>query len=269
MLPPSASRAESNPCRVCQAATQFAFEGVLLGRHAVGYYQCPDCGLLQTQTPTWLEEAYADPITLADTGLLRRNRRLADATVIILRLLSGASGVFLDYAGGYGVLTRMMRDRGFDFRWQDPYCPNVFARGFEYKGEQTQAATMFEALEHFVEPELELRAALRAAPMILCSTTLIDRNALPGRDWWYYGPEHGQHITFYTVRSLEILAERLGLKLSTDGRMLHLFARRRVPGFLLRWAYVLGALGLGGLFRLGLGRLTERDSALARGTSGE
>ncbi len=38
---------------------------------------------------------------------------------------------FLDYAGGYGVFTRLMRDIGFDFYWHDPYTQNLFANGFE------------------------------------------------------------------------------------------------------------------------------------------
>ena len=38
---------------------------------------------------------------------------------------------YLDVDGGYGMLTRLMRDYGFHFYWTDPYCQNILARGFE------------------------------------------------------------------------------------------------------------------------------------------
>jgi hypothetical protein len=38
------------------------------------------------------------------------------------------NGTFVDIGGGYGLLTRLMRDRGFDFYWKDPHCENIFAK---------------------------------------------------------------------------------------------------------------------------------------------
>jgi hypothetical protein len=32
--------------------------------------------------------------------------------------------------------------------------------------------------------------------------------APPIADWWYYGPEHGQHIAFFTREALQQLAAR-------------------------------------------------------------
>ncbi|MGH8033486.1 MAG: hypothetical protein ACREO8_14295, partial [Luteimonas sp.] len=51
--------------------------------------------------------------------------------------------------------------------------------------------------------------------------------------WWYYAPESGQHIGFFTHRSLSILAERLGLRLSSNARNLHVLAADPVSARLL------------------------------------
>lgn len=45
------------------------------------------------------------------------------------------------------------------------------------------------------------------------------------RDWAYYGFGHGQHIGFFSRRSLERLAHRLAVRLLTDGAFLHVFTR--------------------------------------------
>jgi len=34
-------------------------------------------------------------------------------------------GIFLDYAAGYGLFVRLMRDAGYNFRWSDLYCQNL------------------------------------------------------------------------------------------------------------------------------------------------
>ncbi len=51
----------------------FAFEATVLGRFKSHYFCCAHCGLLQTEAPYWLEQAYQEPITSGDTGLVSRN----------------------------------------------------------------------------------------------------------------------------------------------------------------------------------------------------
>ena len=58
-----------------------------------------------------------------------------------------------NYAGGYGIFTRMMRDIGFDFYWLDKYADNLLTNGFEYNKKihkKIEAITSFESFEHFV-----------------------------------------------------------------------------------------------------------------------
>jgi hypothetical protein len=138
----------------------------------------------------------------------------------------------LDWAGGYGVLTRLMRDRGIDFWHHDPFTPNNFAAGLEGSiGESWDLVTLFEVLEHLEDPVAELTPLVAATGVILCTTEILPEPTPKPGAWWYYAPETGQHITFYTVASLEALAERLGMRLVTNSRSLHALHR---PGELSR-----------------------------------
>ena len=77
-------------------------------------HRCPECGLVATRETPWLAEAYTSAIHDADSGLLRRARRLSAMTSAIIRFEGIKGGHFLDWAAGYGVFTQAMRDKGFD-----------------------------------------------------------------------------------------------------------------------------------------------------------
>lgn len=44
-------------------------------------------------------------------------------------------------------------------------------------------------------------------------------------NWWYLVPETGQHVTFYSLRSLEVLAYQLDLHFYSNRCNLHLFSK--------------------------------------------
>jgi hypothetical protein len=139
----------------------------------------------------------------------------------------------VDCAGGYGILVRLLRDRGIEALWADSYCENLLAIGFEHKGGKADLVTAFEAFEHFVNPKEELERLFTIAPNVLFSTEIIAIPAPKQAEWWYYGPNHGQHIGFFRVQTLSYLAHRFGKNLITDGRSYHLMTQEPVPG--LRW----------------------------------
>lgn len=141
----------------------------------------------------------------------------------------------LDYGGGYGILTRLLRDIGVDCYWTDKYAENIFARGFEDKTKvKYDMVTAFELFEHLENPVEEIRGVIRKfRPKILLFSTMLHNKVFP-KDWWYFAPEGGQHISLYTKRSLEILAGKFGMKLSTNGRGIHIFSKKYVPNFLMK-----------------------------------
>ncbi len=162
-------------CKICNYETKNIFSAKILNKYDVKYYYCNNCGFLQTEEPYWLKEAYSNPISIIDTGIMARNIGSSKITAVILYLFFNKYGKFLDFAGGYGFLARLMRDMGFDFYWHDPYSPNLVARGFESKSNSLkyELITSFESFEHFVEPIQEFENMIKFSDNILFSTELL------------------------------------------------------------------------------------------------
>lgn len=118
-------------CKICGSITKSIFSAKIIKKYQVDYFNCEYCGFLQTEEPYWLEEAYNEVINISDTGILKRNLDLMKAVSILIYFLFNKDAQFLDFAGGYGTFTRLMRDIGFDY-YYDKYSKNLFARGFEY-----------------------------------------------------------------------------------------------------------------------------------------
>lgn len=205
-----------------------AFAAQVLRRHSVQYFVCDRCGLLQTEKPHWLAEAYSNPIDESDTGLVERCLLNRDTMEAVAHRLAGDDARLVDVGGGYGLLTRLLRDRGFDCYTHDPYSQNLFARGFEPpKDFRADVLMAFEVLEHVERPREFLRESFETfgCRTIVFSTTVF-AGAVPATDWWYYSFDAGQHITFYQKRTLARLAVTLGCTYQSMGGDLHLISDR-------------------------------------------
>lgn len=220
-------------CRVCNSPADFFATARILGKHDISYYHCKNCFFIQTESPYWLNEAYADAIIKSDIGLVSRNVSFCKHTKLLINTVFNPNAKFVDYGGGYGMYVRLMRDAGFDFYRADPHCQNLFSQGFDATpGTQYEALTAFEVFEHLAEPVQTVAEMLTYSKSILFSTRLMP-NPPPNPDaHWYYALEGGQHVALYHQRSLEVLAERFGLYLATDGRGLHLMTPHRAA---TRW----------------------------------
>lgn len=214
---------ENISCRVCNGKSGYLQSGKIFGCK-VKYYECSMCDYVQTETPFWLDEAYSQPINFSDTGIVvRNNSNVANVLATLFLLKMRKRGVHVDFAGGYGLLTRMLRDIGIESYWSDPYTENLVARGFEYKNQKSDLVTAFETFEHLEHPLKEFEALMGIAPNILISTELVPSPPPKIDDWWYYATQHGQHIGFLSPRSLQFIAQKYEKYLISDGKSLHLF----------------------------------------------
>jgi hypothetical protein len=119
----------------------------------------------------------------------------------------------LDLGGGYGLLCRLLRDKGINAFTSDPYCENIFAKNFTAgESHRARVVTAFEVMEHIPNPKEYLRSAISAhgAEVIIFSTLTFD-GEVPPMDWWYYAFETGQHISLYSDETLTVLAAELGM----------------------------------------------------------
>ena len=206
-----------------------------MGRYDVSYYKCDDCGFIQTESPFWLKEAYSDAITDLDIGYVTRNLVNRDITSSVIKYLFHSKGRFIDYGGGYGLFVRLMRDCGYDFYRQDAFCENLFAKYFDINDcreevDSFSLLTAFEVFEHLEQPIAEIEKMLSYSKSILFSTELQpDMSLISPNQWEYFSLETRQHISFYSLKSLLVIAEKYDLKLYSNGKNLHLLTTRQLP----------------------------------------
>lgn len=207
------------------------FTARVLGKYDVNYFRCSATGFIQTETPYWLNEAYSDAISDLDVGCVSRNFGLAQQTSYLLGRHFPAARRVLDFGAGYGLFVRLMRDLGYDCHWYDPFCKNLFARGFEAdvsSGNKFDIVTAFEVFEHSVDPVRDVERMFEHANTIVFSTLLVpDSDLRSPEDWWYFIPITGQHIAFYTRESLTQIASKFEASFFTNGVGLHLMTRER------------------------------------------
>lgn len=193
-----------NLCRLCQGTLNHQFTLTLLGRHEVAFFKCGECHSLQTETPYWLEEAYANNnLSYLDTGAAQRNITNLAACFFISKLLHGSN--VLDIGGGDGLLCRMLRDYKINCFVKDKYAQPSYAQAFtEENFSKPDMVLGFEVIEHFANPQMDLNELFQFdARVLLLSTAVYDRQQ---KDWWYLVPNSGQHIFFYSKKALQWIA---------------------------------------------------------------
>jgi|LakMenEpi03Aug12_release.lakeMendotaPanAssembly.Ray.scaffolds.fasta_scaffold16296_10 glycosyltransferase involved in cell wall biosynthesis len=221
-------------CKVCDSQSNYFATAQILNKYDISYFQCSNCGFIQTEEPYWLEEAYSNAIAMSDVGLVFRNLMFSDITSKLIFNFFDHQSKFLDYGAGYGLFVRLMRDNGFDFYWFDKFCNNLFAQSFEINLDAAEnngfeIVTAFEVFEHLIDPSIELENLLKISSTILFSTELLPVSNPKPNDWWYYVLHEGQHISIYTHHSLRILAERYDLNFYSNGSSLHLLTKKELP----------------------------------------
>lgn len=224
-------------CPICESVSTEYCAAKTLGRYDVQYFRCSQCQFIFTETPYWLNEAYDSAITKLDIGLIIRNETTVPIVKTIINKWFNPSGQFIDYGGGYGMLVRMMRDRGFDFYRQDIYCDNLYAESFDIKDVapfKAELLTAFEVFEHLDNPVKELEKMLVLSDSIMFSTDVQPFDHVTPESWWYFIPETGQHVSLYSRKSLQALADRFNLYYNWDDQNFHLFSKKKISNNLFK-----------------------------------
>ncbi len=146
-----------------------------------------------------------------------------------LRLISMFKGhaqsiKHLDYGGGEGVLSKTLRDAGWNSDSYDPFIE---------KGNDIRdlgcfdLITAYEVFEHVPDVHQlmsNLRLLLAPNGIILFSTLVSDANIKKNSrlTWWYASPRNG-HISLFSKKSLVHLASRYGFNSGSFSTGFHVY----------------------------------------------
>lgn len=136
----------------------------------------------------------------------------------------------LDYGGGNGLLSRLLREDGWDSSSYDPFVDKETAIGGLGKFD---LVTAYEVFEHVPDPGQLLGnlAALTKPDGIILFSTLVSDGQIGSSgllDWWYAAPRNG-HISLYSRDSLGLLARRYGFQFGSFSEGFHCMWRSIPP----------------------------------------
>jgi len=63
---------------------------------------------------------------------------------------------------------------------------------------------------------------------VLFSTELVPSSPPNPDDWWYYCLEHGQHVSLFSKKSLEYIADKYDYNFISNGTNLHIFSKKKI-----------------------------------------
>jgi len=247
-------------CRICNTDSDHLFKArILNNKYEVSYFQCRNCHFLQTEDPYWLEEAYSAVINFTDTGIIKRNLMLSKIVSGIIFVCFDRKRKMLDYGGGHGIFTRIMRDIGYDFYWLDKYAENIYARGFELpSGEKVEVVTAFEVFEHLINPLKDIEEMLKNGESIIFSTEVLAKKVPEPDKWWYYGLEHGQHIAFYSKHTLQFIAQKYNMNIYSK-KGIHLLTSKKISSFRFKIILIMSLLGMARIINMFMKSKTWKD----------
>jgi len=204
----------------------------------VDYVLCRSCGFawapeFATWTPADFErEIYNAGYAEVDPDHLERRPRTNAETLLGSFPKPHRPIRHLDYGGGAGLLSELLRQGGWDSTSLDPFFNGA---GSAEPSGRYQLISCFEVFEHVADvAHLVQRLDQLLAPdgLLLVSTLVSDGHLQPGRPpgWWYAAPRNG-HISLYSARSLGILAARQGWATGSISPDIHLFWRGDFPAW--------------------------------------
>ena len=209
---------ENEVCRLCGESVNVIFSKKILGKYDIQYFECPNCLSVQTEKPYWLSEAYAHSnLSVLDTGVAQRNLSNLAASFLIAKLVRAKN--IIDFGGGDGLLCRLLRDYKINCYVKDKYARPSYCQGFLADDFlQPDLLIGFEVLEHYANPSEDLVDLFSNKPSaILLSTEIYKAQSA---DWWYFAPESGQHIFFYSTRGLEYIGKKYNYNLEISGNLI-------------------------------------------------
>jgi len=212
-------------CLICQSECEPKFTVQIQNKQHADLYSCKNCGFSFYPNQDWIKDSFSDELNSLDLGAVGRVLLASDFLSEFINSEKLTDASFLDYGGGYGLQTRIMRDRGFNFKNFDPHTQPLISKYFA--GEPSghyNLVSLIEVSLHFENPIAEFTKLMELGDYLVFTSVVPGKDF--GPDWWYITDESGQHIAVYPVSSLKEIANQLGVLFSSDGKLFHVFHKK-------------------------------------------
>lgn len=201
-------------CKICDSPTKKLFD-LPSGKRSGGpltaagedvpYYECQSCHFLFANHQANYDSHYWTSLDPVPDGRVIETLRL-------FVFGGGRQGVSsLDYGCGQGFSVKTLREIGVDASGADvnpPVGPTFYSIK---EAPRADIVTACEVVEHFTDPVGSFKHVRSLARESFAFQTAYYDPRSCGRDWWYLGPANG-HVSLYSVRAFEVLAEIVGAK---------------------------------------------------------
>lgn len=202
---------------------------LLLSGVPVYYFLCGVCGFcfapefLQWSLKDFEHRIYNDDYVLIDPDYL--SDRPEQNAKVLQSLFGETKGQIrhLDYGGGNGLMSKLLREKQWDSVSYDPFIDREIATVSDLG--KFNLITAYEVLEHVPDVQQlldDLLLLLDERGVLLFTTLLSDNNIKPNErlTWWYASPRNG-HISLYSKESLCHLAVRANMNFGSFSENFH------------------------------------------------
>ncbi len=215
-------------CLICNSDSEFLtrknYEGdfkILLEQNT--YMKCPQCGFSFSKTIQEMSDLEWEELNFGFHKLLESQKFTDDINqppyihqANLINILSKLGLIdlqhSLDYAGGHGTLTKILRNYyGSDLPVYDPYVQDDNSNSLHYieeiKGKKFKFINCSALFEHIrSESDLDEIASLVDEDGVLMIHTVICENIPADPNWFYFVPP--VHSAFFTNKSMDIWMEK-------------------------------------------------------------
>lgn len=203
----------------------------------VHYYLCDQCGFcFAPELASWTLDDFSEKIYNEGYEGVDPDYKLArphsNATMVQEFFARGKNDIrHLDYGGGSGLLSEVLRNQGWNSQSYDPFVNTDMS--VNNLG-QFDLVTAFEVFEHVPDIDTllqELSQLCKNDGLILFSTFLSDGyiNRDSKLTWWYASPRNG-HISLFSAKSLAMRLNQDGFHLVSFDANFHM-AFRQLPNW--------------------------------------
>jgi len=128
----------------------------------------------------------------------------------------------LDYGGGAGLLSDLLREQHWQSQSYDPFYNSELSLDSLGKFDLITAYEVFEHVPDVKKLMADLSRLLNHEGLVLFSTLVSDGHLQKNQrlQWWYAAPRNG-HISLFSKKSLSLLAENAGFTLGSFSAGFH------------------------------------------------